>query len=305
MAAAETLALKYGREMEREADQNGLHILTRAGYDPNGLLSFLSRLNKASLAAMPKIPTHLATHPETESRIAFLENLLRIEPQPGVSFKPAEDFRRMQMKAFVEERDSHGAAGYFESLIKTDPANLNAYLGLGLVYQKMGRLDKSVDAFRAALSISPEDPEIKRELGIASFLSGNVDQAIQILEPLQSLSFEKTSCGDVQCLYYLARAYQEKGDASRALSLFLRFRKEMPNFPGLYNHLGSVYGRMGQKGISHLYFGKQFNARGDRENALLHFSTALKWLDKESLERDDAEREIREITKGKGEKPKK
>jgi len=182
---------------------------------------------------------------------------------------------------------------------------VNGYLGLGLALQKMGRLDKSVEVFQKALSISPKEPEISREIGVACFLSGNLGQAIQILEALQSLPVEKNSCEDLEGLYYLARAYQEKGDAVQALPLFLRFRKEMADFPGIDNHLGSVYGRMGQKGLSHLLYGRYFKSRGDRENALLHFNTALKWLEKGSLEREEAEREIRELTKRKNEKPKK
>jgi len=40
-ATAGALQLKYTREMETDADQNGLHYLIKAGYDPNGLISFL------------------------------------------------------------------------------------------------------------------------------------------------------------------------------------------------------------------------------------------------------------------------
>ena len=169
----------------------------------------------------------------------------------------------------------------------------------------MGRLDKSIEILEKALSLVPKEPEVLREIGVAYFLSGKLDQAIEILESLQSLPHERDQNDDLEGLYYLARAYQEKGDAVRALPLFLRFRKEMADFPGIDNHLGSVYGRMGQKGLSHLLYGRYFKSRGDRENALLHFNTALKWLEKGSVEREEAEREIREFTKRKDGKPKK
>jgi hypothetical protein len=32
---------------------------------------------------------------------------------------------------------------------------------------------------------------------------------------------------------------------------------------------------MGQKGLPHLYFGKHFKLRGEKNNALLHFRTAI------------------------------
>jgi len=69
----------------------------------------------------------------------------------------------------------------------------------------------------------------------------------------------------------------------------------MPEFIDLYLHLGSVYGRIGQKGLSHFYYGKHFKLKGERNNALLHFRTAFKWLEKGSPEKEEAQREIKEL----------
>lgn len=298
MATTEALALKYTREMEREADQNGLHILLRAGYDPRGLFSFLNKINKMSLASESRIPAYLSTHPGVEERIALLENLLQIEPKAWPSVKPAGDYKRIQARAFVVEREPSVSVAHFDSIVRANPEDASGYLGLGLSYQKMGRLDQSLSILELALSRWPEDKELLREVGIASFLSGKLEGAI---EKLQSLSEGEGFLEDPASLFYLARAYQEKGEAGKALSLFLRFRKELPDFPGINRHLGSVYGRLGHKGLSHLYFGRDFRSRGDRENALLHLSTAVKFLERGSPEREEAEREIRELTaKGQG-----
>lgn len=293
MATTEALALKYTREMEREADQNGLHILLRAGYDPGGLFSFLNKINKVSLASESRIPAYLSTHPGIEDRIALLENLLQMEPKVRPSVKPATGYKRIQARAFVAEREPNVSVAHFESILKADPEEASAYLGLGLSHQKMGRLDQSLAVLEQALSRWPADQEFLREVGVASFLSGRLDEAI---ERLQSLPEEGGFRNDPASLFYLARAYQEKGEANKALGLFLRFRKEMPDFPGLDRHLGSVYGRLGQKGLSHFHFGRDFRSRGDRESALLHFRTALKFLERGTVEGAEAEREIRELT---------
>jgi predicted Zn-dependent protease len=73
----------------------------------------------------------------------------------------------------------------------------------------------------------------------------------------------------------------------------------MPEFIDVYHSLGSVYGRMGQKGLSHLYFGKHFKLRGEKNNALLHLRTAFEWLERGSQEREEAQREIKELTSAK------
>ena len=73
----------------------------------------------------------------------------------------------------------------------------------------------------------------------------------------------------------------------------------MPDFTDIQYNLGSAYGRMGGKGISHFYFGKHFKAKGERNSALLHFKTAQGLLDRGSREREEVEREIKELSQSK------
>jgi predicted Zn-dependent protease len=295
MATTEALALKYTREMETDADQNGLHLLTKAGYDPNGMITLFNRLQKVSLAMAPNIPAYLLTHPAVENRISLLENLLQMGTKPTGPFRTIGNFRRIQTKVFAEDREPHVAVAHFQSLIDANPHDLEGHYGLGLAYRKMGRLDKSVEVLQHAYSLAPKDFDISRELGVVYFLSGKVDQAIEQLEAIEPNRATGQS-NDLLALYYLGRGYQEKGDFVQALPLLLKVQKEMPDFIDVYHNLGSVYGRMDQKGLSHFYFGKHFKAKGEANNALLHFRTALQWLERGSLEREEAQRAIKELT---------
>jgi predicted Zn-dependent protease len=300
MAGAEALALKYTRENEVEADQTGLQYILKGGYDPQGLVTFLNKIYKTSLTMGPRVPLYLSTHPAVEDRISLLENLIQVGSKPAVPFnKTHGDFKRVQAKAFVEEREPHVAITYFESQVASNPQGVDGYFGLGLSYRKAGRLDKSLEVFQKAHSLSPEDLDILRELGIIYFFSGKLDQAIESFEKVQALR----PPGDALSLFYLGRSYQEKGDLARALSLFKKVQKELSEVVDVYFHLGSVYGRLGQKGLSHFYFGKHFKWRGDRQSALRHFRMALDWLERGSSERGEADREIRELTSAKGEEP--
>jgi len=296
-ATAEALALKYTREMETDADQNSLHYVIKAGYDPNGMITFLNKIYKSSLTSAPKVPAYLSTHPAIESRISFVENLLHSGPMPKGPFKTVGNFKKIQAKAFVEEREPHVAIAHYQSLVESNPKDFEGYYGLGLAYRKMGRLDKSVEAFQKARALAPEDMDTLRELGIVYFLSGKLDQAIENLEAIQSIPRTgPDQGGDLLGLYYLGRGYQERGDFAKALPLFLKIQKEAPEFLEVYHNLGSVYGRMGQKGLSHLYFGKYFKLRGERNNALLHFRRAFDLLERGSPESEEAQRQIKELT---------
>jgi tetratricopeptide (TPR) repeat protein len=161
----------------------------------------------------------------------------------------------------------------------------------------MGRFDKSVEALQRASSLATQEIEIRRALGVAYFLSGKVNQSIETLEPLSYPEGKELSRrDDLVSLYYLGRAYQEKGEFGKALPALLKVQREAPAFAEVYFHLGSVYGRTGEKGLSHFYFGKHFKFKGDGKNALLHFRTALQALDRGSLEATEAQREIKELT---------
>ena len=294
-ATAGALQLKYTREMETDADQNGLHLLIKAGYDPNGMINFFNKLQKVSLAMAPNIPPYLLTHPVIESRISLLENLLQMGPRPSGPFKTFENFNKVRAKAFVAEREPQVAITHFQSLIDANTDYWEGYYGLGLAYRKMGRFDKSMEVLQRAHALAPKDLDISRELGITYFFLGKMDQAIESLEAVRSSPGEGRN-GDLMILYYLGRGYQEKGDFAQALSLLTKVQKERPEFSEIYYHLGSVYGRTGQKGLSHFYFGKHFKLRREKNNALLHFRTAVDLLERGIPEREEAQREIKELT---------
>ncbi len=294
-ATAEALTLKYTREMEMDADQNGLNYLMKAGYDPNGVISIFKKLFKYSLVSATNIPPYLSTHPAIENRISFLENLLQIEPRISGPFKTFGNFKRVQTKAFIEEREPQVAVTQFQSMVDSNPQDPEAYYGLGLAFQRMGRLDKSIEALEQAHFQAPMDLDISRELGITYFLSGKVDQAIEILETVRSRP-EYDGNPDLLVLYYLGRGYQMKENFVQALQLFQRVQKGWPKFVDVLLHLGSVYGRTGQKGLSHFYYGRYFKLKGDTKVALLHFRTALEGLEKGSPEREEALKEIQGLS---------
>lgn len=60
------------RQDELEADQRGLQTLTRAGYAPSAIISFMEKL----LAQGGSPPSFLSTHPATQDRIAALEKAI-------------------------------------------------------------------------------------------------------------------------------------------------------------------------------------------------------------------------------------
>jgi len=69
--------LSFSRSHESEADMLGLRYMTRAGYDPRGLVGVMRILKEASGDANP--PEFLSTHPLPDTRINEIEQLIETE----------------------------------------------------------------------------------------------------------------------------------------------------------------------------------------------------------------------------------
>ena len=91
--AANGYLLKYGRDQERESDRVGLSYVLRAGYNPQGMVSFFEKL----AAGGPRPPVILSSHPDPADRAEELQKL--IAKQSSVPKKTGEEeFEAMSPK---------------------------------------------------------------------------------------------------------------------------------------------------------------------------------------------------------------
>jgi predicted Zn-dependent protease len=91
---------KFSREEESEADLLGLYNTLRAGWDPEGLVSFLTRLRKFS-ANPDLVQSLLLKHPLPLERVQALRNELQQHPPSGDLRKDSFLFTgaRMRLKS--------------------------------------------------------------------------------------------------------------------------------------------------------------------------------------------------------------
>ena len=90
--AAHTLStLNYSRDMEDQADFEGVRLLQQAHFNPCGMIDFFETLKSRERGV--EIPGYLSTHPQTDERIAKLKALLRRAPDapPAV---PDEEWQK-------------------------------------------------------------------------------------------------------------------------------------------------------------------------------------------------------------------
>ena len=80
MQADEFKQLDYSRDLETEADLNGLELMVRNKISPKGMKDLLELLQEEG-DKMPELMKYLSTHPETEARIK------RVITNPNYQFK--------------------------------------------------------------------------------------------------------------------------------------------------------------------------------------------------------------------------
>jgi predicted Zn-dependent protease len=70
---ASPLVMAHDREQEREADFLGVHIMTKAGYEPNGMVTMLRKMDKISKSNSDLLGSFFSDHPDTNERISNTE----------------------------------------------------------------------------------------------------------------------------------------------------------------------------------------------------------------------------------------
>ncbi len=72
--AAQLSELRFSRDLESEADKNGLAALRNSGIAPQGMVRFFDKLRKQEGATPPAL---LSTHPASEDRMRVLQEMIK------------------------------------------------------------------------------------------------------------------------------------------------------------------------------------------------------------------------------------
>jgi len=144
------------------------------------------------------------------------------------------------------------AAEEYRQVVKLDPQNAPAYARLGVVYQKLNRLNDSQVALEKAVVLDPDLPDVDVLLGMVDVSLQQYAKAIPLLEsavnqskddlPLRLASGER-----LVDLYFI----QDQG--TKAVSVVEKLLKLAPDNPDVLYTASRVYPAMWKKVVGRMY----------------------------------------------------
>lgn len=143
---------KISRTDETEADRYGLMLMSRAGYDPDAMVSFMQHLGAVESDNREFLDKYLADHPGVPNRIAHLVGYPELDPT-----KRTDEQREAAALHNIDEARYAIAAREFSALLKTHPNDTIAMYHLGEAQLALGQTAKGEQNLaQAAASGTPQ-----------------------------------------------------------------------------------------------------------------------------------------------------
>ena len=270
MAAGQSMALAYSREHEMQADQIGRTYLQKAGYSLHGLLSILKKIRSVDWFNTDEIPTYLRTHPATEERILYLDNLLENQDAPPPQINDAFSKAHTRMVALYGDADT--ALRRFKIQVEKNPDNAMARHGYGLALIRAGNLKAARDQLAIAREKKPDDPDFAIDYGIACFQAGGYAEALDIFE-----NAAPSAANARIAKMYLGRTFLALDRNEAAVSIFAAIIHDDPENADAYFYLGKAEGKMDNLASAHYNLGQSDLKNKNPQNAKFHFTKALEY----------------------------
>ena len=271
--------LAFSRVQEASADQAALDYLEKANLNPEGLLSFMKKLEDQELLPASQQSQYIRTHPLTRDRISALEagkqrSAFRDQGYPN---EWEEEHRRLIAKliGFItpeqvswkyDDRDKSTAAEYARAIASYRKNNVQEALN------KMDNLLKK----------EPKNPfflELKGQM-LVDF--GRVEQALPFYKQSIDIVPESALIRTAYAHALIESAHSDKSRLSSAINHLKRAVKDEPRSTRNHRLLATAYGRLDQPAMAKLHLAEEALLKGEIPYAKRQVKAALNGLEEQS-----------------------
>ncbi len=271
---AERNFLAFSRTQEASADQAGATFLEETHQSARGLLDFMKMLQGEEFRAAYRQDPYLRTHPLTQDRVDFFENVVARSkysdaPEPAAY---AEQHARMRGKLI----------GFLSPIpevfkrYKPGDNSIEARYARAAAYHREGREEEAMREVDSLLAERPDDPFFNELKGQFYFESGKIKEAIAPYEKANRL-YPRNSLIETE----MAQTMVEGGDpryTQAALAALDDAVTREQDDPETWRLLAVIYGRQGDEGRTALALAEEAYADGRFHDAKGQAKRAAKLL---------------------------
>jgi predicted Zn-dependent protease len=182
----------HSRELETEADMEGIKLVVNAGYDPREAPKLFEHLKAEMQEEGQKEPFFFSTHPRLQERMDNYNDFLaeRGKHEGGAINKEA--FLKKVSRVIIDNAFMDFRAGRFmqarsaaEKYLSIRPKDGRGYFLLAEISRQKGEegdLAEAKKLFQKGLSVDPSYPDTYKGLGLIYFKEGKKSQAAKALK---------------------------------------------------------------------------------------------------------------------------
>ncbi len=263
--------LNFTRENEYEADRIGFQRLVAAGFDPQAMAQFMTRLQKNARFAEGNTPSYLRTHPITSERIA--EAQARADRLPYRQVEDSLDFQLVRALLRSYQGDVKVAVAYFDDALKEHKYNNEVATRYGLVASllRAGNYPRALAELATLEKVAPPTPMVDAIAGHVLMESGNLPGAIKRFESALARYPNK-----MQLVYDYPEALTRAKRYADATAFAERELTRFPRDGRLHLIASRAYAEQGKRLKQYQHMGEYYAWQGNLRGAIGQMELALK-----------------------------
>ncbi|HPD83009.1 MAG: M48 family metalloprotease [Alphaproteobacteria bacterium] len=278
-SVAERRFLSKARTFESTADQAAIKSMNRANISPEGLMTFLEKLEGEEFLPNSQQSEYIRSHPLTRNRIESVQAAVEKPGQdyPPVSEKWTDQHARMKAKlmGFINPEQ---VAWKYDDSDQSVPANY----ARAVAYYRQNQIDKALNKVNALISQEPNNPYFYELKGQMLFEFGRIKESLpayqKAIDLLPQSGLIRTALAHAQ----IENAGDQPKLLNEAIENLNRAAQDEPRSTEVQRLLATAYGRQGKDAYARLHLGEEALLQGKMDYAKQQATTALKGLPENS-----------------------
>ncbi len=268
--------LRHNRMAETAADQAGVRFLEDSHLPITGFLSFMEKLKNQELLPESQQSEYVQTHPLTQDRVNFLENMVAQAKGSDAHVPPAWVEMHARLKAKL--------MGYLfpDRALADKGTSIASQYGRAVATYRLGRSDAALAQLEPLIKAEPQNPYFYELKGQILFEHAKVDDAVAAYA--KAAQYAPRS-GLIRTAYghaLLESKTNEKANTAEAIRQFEASLQTEKKEPAIHRYLAIAYGKQGNQPEAQLHLAEESLMQGKFDFAFRQAKLARQGLPKNS-----------------------